>query len=135
MTALNQLYGRRAEPDAAPDDLSLGQLKCLEHIKEAYRVAGDPPDDMSAAGAFAELCGTRAGYSSDCGTCGKPSPDQAEKISLPPHGAVPADLRSVLSGREKLMWEEWRERLLQPDGPGGPEAVVLVAASTLIQRL
>eukprot|EP00959_Pyramimonas_sp_CCMP1952_P286659 5994145-Pyramimonas_sp.AAC.2 len=118
VAALNELFGHQAEGGGGlPDQLSAGQLSCLEELKESYRSIGPPPDDLAdAAGAFRELCGARAGYAFEADAAGLPSPYRAGAVSLPPVSSKPADLSKVLDGREHTMWTEWRSRLLREDG-------------------
>ena len=99
---LNSLYARDT---VAGSSLSAGQLTCLQEIRDVYQSVGGP-DDIDAAGAFKELCGSRPGYGDDLGHVGKPSPFVAGKVSLPPVGSQPAQLKDVLTGRALQQWTE-----------------------------
>ena len=93
VTALNELYGLGGLPCRMNSDVQppAGQLHFLERISSASRRVGQPPD-LSAAGAFQELRGSRAGYTDTVRTGGLPTPYVEGNVSLPPCGSTPADL-------------------------------------------
>ena len=106
--AINKMYsGDRIPGDACA---SGGQVECLDNLVPAYQRMGKPPNDITAAGAFRELCGTRVGYSVE------PCPRAqfgSGVIAMPPAGTVPIDTGKFLAG-DVANWEsEWQQRLLR----------------------
>ena len=123
VAALNSMFGR-GEP-VYNTEINAAQSIALDEVVRCYRRVGPPPSDLpSPAGAFAELCGSKAGYTSTVsGDLGKPVPFEAGCVSLPPRCAVPADVEQLLDGRALCMWRDWREHLLRaPNDVAGDDA-------------
>ena len=104
MDAINEVYGKGSAPVGISP--SVGQEVCLDFVRGLYKGMGPPPDNISAAEAFTELCGARDGYSGE-----SPAPRASyhrEHVSLPAGGAPPANGSRLLSGGDRLAWEDWR---------------------------
>jgi hypothetical protein len=116
MMALNGLYGKDADGEStrvAP--LSEGQRACHERLVSIYSSLGEPSCELNPAGAFAELCGNRPGYSHDVAEMpGLRSPFVEGCVSLPSAGSSPADPSSLLQGSDVILWKEWQTRILLP---------------------
>ena len=107
MTALSELYGKGADGEStrvAP--LSEGQRACHERLVSIYSSLGEPSSELNPAGAFAELCGNRPGYSHDVAEMpGLRSPFVEGCVSLPSAGSAPADPSSLLQGSDVILWK------------------------------
>ena len=75
--ALNHLAHSDTVSFNAP---SGAQTNAVHSLSECYRLAGKPPSDFSAAGAFHELCSKSLPYISDGNG---PSPYEKGNVSLP----------------------------------------------------
>ena len=115
VAAINELYGRGPEHEAKGVGFSMAQKHCLELMSNTYRDLGPPPPDTSTpAGAFKELCGSKAGYADVIADLGTPTPFRPGEVSLPPVGSQPAPLEQLLDGRAFQLWEGWRHHLPKP---------------------
>ena len=99
--AINELCSGRAIPSRR--DPSRGQAK----IWSAYVNVGRPPDDLTVAGAFGELCGLRVDYHDD--ECGLRVPFQPGLAAQPRVGSKPIDTVSCLLPEARGLADTWRQ--------------------------
>ena len=118
VATINRLFSGGASSEAPLlTQASLAQRSCLDRLARHYRDVGPPPADVPPpAGAFAELCGSRPGYSEATSQdAGIRSPYREGDVSLPTAGSEPADPSSLLGYEDRLLWEGWREHILRPE--------------------
>ena len=113
MESLNEMYGGGGSDALSAVRPSAGQQQCIELVSAACRSLGKPTDDEPAVRAFAELCGSRAGYSSHEATAARASFVE-DLTSIPSVGSEPADPSSLVQGSDLLCWREWQTRILLP---------------------
>ena len=87
--AVNGLYGA-STPSASPTPL---QQHSLDRLVATYREMGRPPSDISSAGAFAELCGTKVPYLDEGSGV---QPYQRDLVSLPATGGSATTITDFL---------------------------------------
>ena len=106
---LNELYA--GITDEEHRDFSPSQNLCLSALASEYERLGAPPSDLTAAGAFAELCGRPAGYAdSEAGPRVSFKPGLA---ALSPAGGKPITTVDLLPDGDRMMGLDWRRRLLR----------------------
>ena len=108
--ALNQLSGY---PFSSPPECArnYAQSVVLERLQILYDRVLAPPSDLSAAGAFRELCGTSSRYvPSDVGGT---APYVKEYVSWPPKGSAACDVVDSLGEVDREMTLGWEHNILK----------------------
>ena len=108
--ALNQLSGYpfSSPPECASNN---AQSVALERLQFLYDRVPAPPSDLSAAGAFRELCGTSSRYvPSDVGGT---APYVKEYVSWPPKESVACNVVDSLGEADREMTLGWEHNILK----------------------
>ena len=104
--SLNMLYGSK-RVDSEIHSASSAQFQGVERIRADIASFGAPP--CSAAEAFFELCGQRAGYEEPVSR----ATFQRDLVSLPSCGGLIAG-EDCLTGQAAKIWKDWKQEIWLP---------------------
>ena len=91
------------------------QLSTVQHIAECYSAIPKPPDELTPARAFRELCGSSSVYDTCESLVGSRVPYDPLAISWPPAGSTPVQLQDNLDGIDRQSVVGWRHHILRSD--------------------
>ena len=109
--ALNQVSGA---PFSNPPRHVQNKMQemAVSRIRSVYSQVAPPPDHMSAAGAFSELCGSASRYSPT--DLAKTARYTKDLMSWPPEGSIATPVLDLLEGADFEMVNDWGKTLLRP---------------------
>ena len=120
--ALNQLSGA---PFSSPPCHARNKMQemAVSRIRSIYSQVAPPPDHLSAAGAFSELCGSASRYSPT--DLAKTARYTKDLMSWPAEGSIATPVLDLLDGADFEMVTDWEKPCFVPSSSGSNTLTVL----------